>query len=187
MASSNPIRWLHLSDLHLGCRGTEVWWQVHSEFRDSIKQNRRPIDLILLTGDLTNKGDEDEFKKLDHFLGELNVWLKEAGQTTPPVVIPVPGNHDLVRPKGRDLRNLTPLKNFGHNPDDKLFQEFKGELWDKRDASAFDPLFKNYRDWFDRTIRPGLNGAGISHVCSHFPGDLSVRIDRPGAPPLTAR
>jgi hypothetical protein len=48
-----PIRWMHLSDLHMGCRGEEIWWQVRSEFRDSIEQYFRPIDMILLTGDVT--------------------------------------------------------------------------------------------------------------------------------------
>ena len=31
-----PVRWLHLSDLHAGCRGEELWWQVLEELRDGV-------------------------------------------------------------------------------------------------------------------------------------------------------
>ena len=27
-----PIRWLHVSDLHYGCEGKELWEQVEDEF-----------------------------------------------------------------------------------------------------------------------------------------------------------
>ena len=67
-----PIRWMHLSDLHMGCRGTEIWWQVRSEFWDSIDQYFRPIDMILLTGDLTFSAQSEQFELLDRFLEELS-------------------------------------------------------------------------------------------------------------------
>ena len=59
MAKLEPIRWLHLSDLHLGCRGEELWWQVQDAFERSLREMIPRVvapELILLTGDLTNKG-----------------------------------------------------------------------------------------------------------------------------------
>lgn len=32
-ASAPPLRWLHLSDLHLGCPGHEHWHQMEEELR----------------------------------------------------------------------------------------------------------------------------------------------------------
>ena len=110
------IRWLHISDLHMGCRGEEVWWQVRSEFRDSIREHFQPVDMILVTGDLTYSATSDQFKLFDRFLEELLGWLREAGQETDPLVIPVPGNHDLCWPDKSQLRNFRFLENFWDRP-----------------------------------------------------------------------
>lgn len=46
-----PIRWLHLSDLHLGCPGRALWWKTKSEFAESlktwIKQVGGPPEVVL--------------------------------------------------------------------------------------------------------------------------------------------
>ncbi len=190
MGGNGTLRWLHLSDLHRGCKGEEVWWQTLSEFRDSIRENYPrcgPIDLILVTGDLAFKGAPDEYAAFDRFLDELRGWLREAGQAVDPLVIPVPGNHDLVRPEGRNRSNLSVLKSFWSNPDDEDLLAFKDAIWKEKDVSAFDPLFKNYSHWLNESVLPVLRrrlGEDAVH-CSHFPGDLSVRLDLPGRPPAT--
>ena len=56
---SSPIRWLHLSDLHLGCRGEEWWRQIEEELARDIRAWAGTLgvpDLILITGDLTDQG-----------------------------------------------------------------------------------------------------------------------------------
>ena len=144
----DPIRWLHLSDLHLGCRGTALWSQVHEEFEQSIREYAAKLgmpDLILFTGDLTFRGSEDEFEQVDSFLEALQGWLMEAtGSDQPALVFPVPGNHDLVRPKGKALRNLRFLQDYARGSDDLDIAQFQKDLWEKKNAGDIAPLFRNY-------------------------------------------
>ncbi|MBF0439328.1 MAG: metallophosphoesterase, partial [Magnetococcales bacterium] len=48
-----PLRWLHLSDIHMGCRGEEYWHHITASF-----QQWGMPDLIFITGDITNGGLE---------------------------------------------------------------------------------------------------------------------------------
>lgn len=178
-------RWLHISDLHIGCPGREVWWQVRSEFRESIRQHFRPIDLILITGDLTFSAQPEQFDLFDIFLGELLGWLKQAGQSEDPLIIPVPGNHDLVWPPKGKLRNFRMLDDFWNRLDEEDIAYFRDELWRDLNASFFKPLFRNYTSWLERSILPRIRDReGVTVHQSHFPGDLSVFVDVPD-PPLT--
>ena len=54
MTDRRPVRWLHLSDLHLGFCGRELWWQVREELEESVQEGVRRLgtpDLVLFTGD----------------------------------------------------------------------------------------------------------------------------------------
>ena len=58
-----PIRWLHLSDLHYGCKGKELWQAIEPEFLSSVERmagDLGPPDLVLLTGDLAFSGKEED-------------------------------------------------------------------------------------------------------------------------------
>lgn len=66
--TNETIRWLHISDLHLGKKGQELWWQVDHEFRDSVKKMLKRVGgmphLLFITGDLAfgaKKGEYDRF------------------------------------------------------------------------------------------------------------------------------
>ena len=59
------IRWLHISDLHLGCRGGPAWWEARNDFERHVREvveESGPPHLILFTGDLTNVGTKKEFE-----------------------------------------------------------------------------------------------------------------------------
>ena len=79
------IRWIHLSDLHLGCQGEAVWWDVRDDFADSVTQMVErvgPPDLVLMTGDLAYSGAAlraDEYDLVDRFLAMLRETLEQAG------------------------------------------------------------------------------------------------------------
>jgi calcineurin-like phosphoesterase family protein len=184
----DPIRWLHLSDLHLGCRGTALWSQVHEEFEQSIRKYAAEIgmpDLILFTGDLTFKGSVEEFEQVDEFLQALQGWLMVAsGSDRPALVFPVPGNHDLVRPVGRALRNLRFLEHYYSGSADPDIAQFQQDLWVNKDEGNITPLFSNYQAWLERSILPQFQGASFKPRCSHFPGDLSVVYRSEGKPSL---
>lgn len=73
--SSNPIRWLHISDIHTGkdIEGqTSVFKTIIGELENRIENKLCP-DLIFITGDIANKGSEDEYCDFcDNFL-ERNI------------------------------------------------------------------------------------------------------------------
>jgi predicted MPP superfamily phosphohydrolase len=183
---ATTIRWLHISDLHMGCRGKEVWWQVRSEFKESIRKHFQPIDMILVTGDLTFSAQPKEFELFNTFLDELLGWLHAAGQGADPLVIAVPGNHDLAWPAERQLRNFRVLENLWNDPDHPDLRCLCEEFWSEHRATFFDPLFDAYTSWFEKNILPRFtNHSSVRYHCSHFPGDLSVFLDLPDRPPVT--
>ncbi len=189
MPDDKTIRWLHISDIHMGCRGEEIWRQVRDEFKHSIAENkdRLPIDLILVTGDITYQGAPEQFEMFDTFLNDLRGWLNDAGQATDPLVIPVPGNHDLVRPSGGARRAFRILDKFADDPGDEDILDLGDELWrPPQDAGFFSPLFGNYIEWLENSILPHMDSRSeVSFHPSHFPGDLSVHIQLEGKPSLS--
>jgi len=193
--SGRPIRWLHLSDLHLGCRGSSLWWTVKREFEKNVKEHARRLGaphFVLITGDLAFKGTE--YPLVDQFIGQLLAWLREVDSGSDPFIIPVPGNHDLVRPPEEDdkdddldAQRYQVLENFHQGTSDRFVKILRKKLWEKSppDASFFDPLFGNYRTWFQNKIVPTFTRSGVTFHLSHFPGDFSLRLDLPDTFPFT--
>jgi len=97
----STFRFLHLTDLHLGMIGqVRLWPNVEERFLADLKLLRDrvgPWDLVLFTGDLTQRGISAEFAALEQLLLKLWASFKEWGFT--PELLAIPGNHDLVRPK----------------------------------------------------------------------------------------
>jgi hypothetical protein len=98
-----PIRFLHLSDLHLRHGDARRYDQdrVLRGLLDYLRSESgaAPIDLIFATGDLAFSGHADEFALVAAFLREL----MEVTGVPPERVFPVPGNHDVDRSAGRWL------------------------------------------------------------------------------------
>jgi len=188
-----PVRWIHLSDLHTGCRGRELRWEVYEELTKSVRQmtdRLGPPDLVLISGDLTNTGVGAEFAPVTEFLRNLLTWLGVPGQQSirdlrdGPVIIPVPGNHDLLRPADDAASPYQLLDNYDDDGDTDV-RSLKRQLWEEKNAALFDPLFSAYRNWFEDHIRPQLMRSGwVSSHVSHFPGDLCVRIEPKDSFPL---
>lgn len=95
------VGWLHLTDLHQGMHSSQwLWPNVLSTLFDDLARlhdHCGPWDLVLFTGDLTQRGSEDEFNKLDQTLERL--WRRFEQLGSRPKLIAVPGNHDLKRPE----------------------------------------------------------------------------------------
>ncbi|MCA9718632.1 MAG: metallophosphoesterase, partial [Myxococcales bacterium] len=178
MSTPRPLRWLHLSDLHLGCPGRSRWWTVHDVFsrhlREAVAEVGAP-DVVLITGDLTHAATREQYDEVDALLDALVSWCGSA-----PIVIAVPGNHDVQPPKRR--RTYMVLRELHRGRDDPAVAELLDELWTDRDAEFIEPLFAEYSAWLDRRVL----AQGSEHVRvtkSHFPGDLTVELDLPGVVP----
>jgi predicted phosphodiesterase len=111
---SLPISWLHLSDFHFGrSYGGQkeildyILEQVANKIRD-----RMPPDIILLSGDIANRGLPDEYER---FIEEFYFPLQEAlGHSWAGRIYIVPGNHDVDRTKAVNFQAHEILKTSGN-------------------------------------------------------------------------
>lgn len=176
---TRALRYLHLSDLHLGCPGQARWWQVEEDFQCSLVATMAriggPPDLVLISGDLTDAGTPAQFEQLDAFLDKLATWLG------PTFVIPVPGNHDVARPDTRSARKYSFLNAIAQRDDPTIADLFQ-QLWTDHDASELAPLFAPYTTWRARRFTAQQHRDITVHL-SHFPGDLAVTVALPGVAP----
>ncbi len=187
MTDSRPIRWLHLSDLHCGCKGQVLWEQVEEDFhRDLDRQLAKvgPPDLLLFSGDLAFSGKSKEYGEVDRVLDGLLARLSRSGAAEP-LLLAVPGNHDVVRPTTRSKRlGYRILTDFDGTTDDPEVADIHQELWEKRKTSFIDPLFPGYIEWFRERVQPALESRAKAVHFSHFPCDFLAEVEPDGAFPL---
>lgn len=91
-----PIRYLHLSDFHVGkdrYAERKMFRKILSHVQEKKDQDWIP-DLIFITGDIANRGQAEEYETFTYeFLAELyNTLGNWEG-----VIFAVPGNHDVDR------------------------------------------------------------------------------------------
>lgn len=166
--------WLHLTDLHFGMSGQRwLWPNVKEEFfRDLTHLHEKvgPWELVFFTGDFVQRGGADEFVGLDRLLAGL--WEHLRGLGSDPVLLAVPGNHDLVRPD--PARAAVAALRTGW--DDQHVQE---KFWGKGNSEyrkVIGRAFKNYSTWWEghKLPRPGDYQAGP------LPGDFSATLEKGG-------
>ncbi len=178
-AAPRTIRWLHISDAHIGNRrGASHWWRTRADFTRSVEQMVQRLgapDLILLTGDLTNRGLRSEFDQLDDLLTQLRGLLSTGGVA--PLVVPVPGNHDLQRPSSPDDYQL--LRRMQRGRDDPEVRALLDAMWEQEpaDTSLLSPMFAEYEAWLERSVLPEYRArADVQFRRSPFPGELWVEF-----------
>lgn len=170
--------WLHITDLHYGLPTQRPLWPNvrHAFLEDLTSIVTVPIQAVLFTGDLTQTGSKEEFDGLDeHVLAPL--WRHLEGiSSTRPVLLAVPGNHDLVRPNlqkpSAALRQL--LR-------EQSFKEIADEFWTEADCEyrkVISTAFLNYSNWWESTSYRGDTSLdpGI------LPGDFSASLQLTSLP-----
>lgn len=97
----NTFTWLHISDFHAGMAGASgLWPQVKSKFFSDVKsfcEDQGSVDVVIFSGDITQRAAKKEFSKVKVLLTELWEVFDKVGCT--PLLFLVPGNHDLKRPR----------------------------------------------------------------------------------------
>lgn len=181
------ISWLHLTDLHRGMvQQKTLWAAVREEFYRDLKRvaERSGLwDMVLFTGDLTQYGREEDFELLEITLLEL--WEVFDILGCKPLLLPVPGNHDLLRPTPET--KISRAKKVDVE-DLKFF-----DLWDKEIREAFwknknskyrkviEKVFSNYEEWQDRTKVPlAKKSDKCKYQAGLLPGDFSASIEVKG-------
>jgi len=164
------FNWLHITDLHCGMPGQEhLWPNVKDKFLDDLHKLHEisgPWQVVFFTGDLVQSGEKEEFERLNKLLEELwNVFDRLGSR---PLLIPVPGNHDLVRPSGKSPA-VRLLSKWENNP------EIHDEFWGEQSSDyrrIVENAFFNYLDWFGNC--PWINSAEINKGL--LPGDFSISL-----------
>lgn len=172
------LTWLHLSDLHRGQPGEAGRWPAArsaalADMR-AMAQDIGAPDVILFTGDLAFSGQDEEYRKVEETLQEI----REA-VTGDPLVITVPGNHDLARPGDGD-------------PAAAGFDSYLGSerpalrrslLTARREATEpIDRIFAAYKRFWDRVVKPSWDrrGSAVRYQLGLLPGDFLLTLDKAG-------
>ena len=86
-----------------------------------------------------------EYAKANDWIVELFARLEKLGSS--PILVAVPGNHDLARPSATSLEARA-LLNWTHD------QELRASFWEEKDGEAprafVSALFEEYTGWLGR-------------------------------------
>ncbi|WP_419343702.1 metallophosphoesterase [Achromobacter sp. PD1] len=168
---SRNISWLHLSDLHIGQSYQWLWPNFKALFLEDLTRlagEAAPINLVIFSGDLTQRGSAEEFRSVSNELAEIWEVLDKLGHS--PVLLPTPGNHDLVRPAKNDACRKV-LAQWGQDHD------VVTEFWSSEKNQYIDLVqdaFCNYSSWLKDLSREGF--LVPNHVSGRIPGDMSASI-----------
>ncbi|HYN77210.1 MAG TPA: metallophosphoesterase, partial [Lamprocystis sp. (in: g-proteobacteria)] len=165
-----------MTDLHRGMPdqqwlGQNVVERVIEDFR-YLHPKTGPWDLILFTGDLTNRGNQAQFTEADALLTRLRTWIADHQGGRQPILLAVPGNHDLQRPPDDD-EGLGYLKGWAAAK--------QKTLWEKPDSvvrNTISSAFSDYSTWWARQVAIGEqqpNGI-VDYREGLLPGDFSATI-----------
>ena len=177
----DTIRWLHISDLHVGASGADLWKQVRRDLLGHLKRTLDEpggpdLDVVLVTGDLACNGTRSEYDELDRLLDSIR---KTAGRDLP--VLAVPGNHDVARPQtAKDRGPYRWLRSY-RKDDDEDAVENRRHLWQEKDGAPIVGLFTEYAAWWARSgARPGQGIVRTVHPSPVVPGDFSAVLESAG-------
>lgn len=120
--SINMIRWLHISDLHLGSDGA-VTAMLRDELPSFLKSKGLKCDYVFCTGDIrtANVNPNDFTDDMAAFLKQV---CEAVGITIERLFI-VPGNHDINRDvagRAEAIEGAMWGKNFYYNSDDGIIK-----------------------------------------------------------------
>lgn len=167
----SKLSWLHLTDLHYGMgEQKHLWPNIKDQFFEDLKklhEKSGPWDVVFFTGDLVQSGANEEFDGLNKLLDQLWRRLKELGSE--PLLIPIPGNHDLVRPSMSAAARV--LTKWAENPE--IHQEF----WEDPNSeyrAVIDSAFTNYSKWLETCPFT----SSLKKQSGLIPGDLSITIEK---------
>jgi hypothetical protein len=137
-AQARPLRWLHLSDFHVGKDGyaqDTLFQQLLEHIRVRQEEGFRP-DFVFITGDIANRGLQSEYEAFVlKFLHPLYSLLDHIPRDR---FFIIPGNHDVFRAANRyfDRDEIAGLQSHFFDPTDE------GRL----ERLQFLPRFAAYRD-----------------------------------------
>lgn len=164
------ISWLHLSDFHI--RAEKEWEQdvvlnsLAEDIKDRFSETNKP-NLLLLSGDISFSGQEDQYLLAEKFVRNLmSVTGIQAGS-----VFVVPGNHDIDRNIEEDAFDGARSKLKDSNSVDRFFSNAD------RQATLFKRQ-KAFRDFVNRLAppEPTYTENSFAHTKTVSVGSINVRV-----------
>lgn len=135
--SETVLRWLHITDLHVGGRDESQVTALRSLLTSAAKfAQGRPFDAILISGDLAYSGEESQYSL---FKDLIIAPLRESSLWQNAQVISTPGNHDL----NCDVEIPPSWTNIGRPRQEKFFHSGEEGIRTRGSrAKAFDQYSK---------------------------------------------
>ena len=173
------LGWLHFSDFHMGGElRSNLWPDAEDPFYNDLKEQHQhsgPWDLVLVTGNITQKGEHDGYAAFDKRMKRLWTYLRGISPTgSPPKIFVVPGNHDLKRPCKSDALKLAGL--WEENQTIREQTIFKSEPTGEKLHKIVTAAFANFSSWLENHTHPRIEGGALGV----FPGDCSVVFEKRG-------
>ena len=116
MEAKQPIRILHISDFHLNGKYVDDAKTLLRNMLDAIEKSDQPIDLVVFSGDMIDKGGKDFTGGItEAFSTFKNVVIDEICKRlklTADRFVFAPGNHDVNTLKADDLTDVGIEQNF---------------------------------------------------------------------------
>ncbi|QND73507.1 metallophosphoesterase family protein [Tardiphaga robiniae] len=170
---ASSFTWLHITDLHAGMPSQDwLWPTLKTLLLDDIEKIHKvagDLDLVIFSGDLTQRGTKSEFDQLDSILGELWSLFQKLGFL--PKLFVLPGNHDVQRPPLSST--IRTLKRWWDEP------EVQSEFFATKDneyRNSIESAFREYSAWIDRNT--GKNYGLLPTNSGLLPGDQSTVITK---------
>lgn len=167
--------WLHLSDIHVGMSNQGWLWPIlkHEFFNDlkNLHSTEGPWDLVIFSGDLTQKGTPEEFGKLSSILSEL--WSLFISLDFNPKLFVIPGNHDLIRPNHLKPETMVLKDWWGHPEIHDFFWEPKSQY-----REFINETFNNYKSWKQNLSQLGI--PSLDETNGIIQGDSSAVFEANG-------
>jgi predicted MPP superfamily phosphohydrolase len=150
-----------------------LWPNVREEFfRDleRVLERSGPWDLVFFSGDLTQAGTAADYQALDNVLTQL--WEQFKRLECDPVLLAVPGNHDLQWPDAK-IGTVRAMRSWHTDRDlrDLFWADGANEY-----RGLIQNVFRCYTEWSDRRARP----ASVSWQRGILPGDFSASYEKDG-------
>lgn len=170
-----PLNFLHITDVHHGTTETaQLYGTVRKQFTKDLEGllQHGPCDLVLVTGDVAFSGSDDQYAQFDtEVLEPLLAKLSVPG-APPPLVLAVPGNHDLVRVAKTDDK-LGALLSWHER------EETREGFW--KDLTWHRERFAPYLRWWQRTRARATPGSGLLDLKEgKLAGEFCATVERGG-------
>ena len=178
--NTRPIVPVHLSDLHFGAPGKEVLNQAIAEFFQALREQNHPHRARSHPG-FGRRGVFGQTGGIRSGPMDFSPTCAARSQKSTtrvyPLLLCVPGNHDLIRPKNGDALTYDVFNRYSESSDDDGSVRTLNEMLSgKSDAKLLTPLFSGYLEWWNKRLEELRGRPGVTVHTSHIPGDVCVDL-----------